>query len=425
MNKPPVFPFADEQIIATEHYARGGHPHELFRWLREHDPVRRFLPDDFPPFWAVTKHKDIVEIERQPTVFLSAPYTRLLPERIVNAVQEQLGGRRVSTDVFRSLVSMDPPDHSRYRQLVMPFFKESILKRLERRLEAIADELLNEVMEVGGEQELDLVEDVIVRHPLRMICEILGVPGEDERLILRLTKEMFAGEDSEMTRGEDDTAGLVETAMEFAAYFGKLSDQRRTQPREDLCSYIANGTIDGNPIAQREQLGYYVTLATAGHDTTRIAMTGGLEALLRRPDQLQALQAQPNRIESAVEEMIRWSTPVAQFSRTATRDYALRDEVIREGDIVGLFYASANRDEEVFHDPSEFRIDRQPNRHLAFGTGPHVCLGMALARMEMRVFLRRLLPRLVKLELTGEPTYLQASFVHGIKHMPVRIQLRA
>jgi cytochrome P450 len=416
-------PFAEEQIIATDYYGRHSHPHDLFAWLRANDPLRWFEPKGFLPFWAATKHADILEIERQPEIFSSEPRTEILPTTLIEAAQSRSQEVGTGERMFRSLVDMDPPDHTRYRELVQPWFTPTNLKRLEARVEEITREVIDDMMGDGSVRELDFVQEVAVWHPLRMICELLGVPRSDEGLILKLTNEIFAGEDPEMNRA-GDSSSLMTTIMDLVQYFTKVTQDRRENPAEDLSSYIANGTIDGEYLPAPDLFGYYIIVATAGHETTRTAMSGGLLALLTHADEMAKLRADtPGRVKLAVEEMIRWSTPVAQFCRVAKEDYVLRGQTIREGDSVGLFYASANRDEEVFEDPQSFKVDRMPNRHLAFGSGPHQCLGNLLARMELRIMYTQLLPRVESIELAGDPEFLQASFVHGVKHLPIRFKL--
>ena len=330
--------------------------------------------------------------------------------------------------LIRSLVQMDPPDHTKYRALTQPWFKPSNLKKLEERLGEIIKAGLDDMMGDGGEQQVDFVQDIAVWPPLKLITELLGVPEEDEWRILKLTNELFAGDDPEMRRTGDDPLSIIDTIKDLYQYFTDMTDDRRANPTEDLASYIANGKIDGDYLPYKELISYYVIVATAGHETTRTGISGGLHALLTHPDQLQKLKDNiddDETVKLAVEEMIRWSTPVAQFCRTATQDTELRGKQIKKGDSLCLFYASANFDEEVFDHPEEFRIDRKPNRHLAFGTGPHQCLGLILARMEMRIFFQQLVPRIVNMELAGEPQRLEASFVHGLKHMPIRYQLQA
>jgi cytochrome P450 len=435
------YTFHDDDVIAPEVYGREGHPHRAFAWLRANDPLRKVSPANFRPFWAVTKHADIIEIEKQPEIFASEPRPLLSPEvtrpemreEVIAQIFERLQDSPRLLEVLatagergliRSLVQMDPPDHTKYRALVQPWFKPSNIKRLEDRLEAIIARQLDEL--AGSDREVDFVQDVAVWPPLKLITELLGVPDSDEWRILKLTNELFAGDDPEMRRTGDDPLSIFETIKDLYDYFTRLTEERRADPGEDLASYIANGRIDGDYLPYKELISYYIIVATAGHETTRTAISGGLDALLANPEQLAALRRNVDDAEAvklAVEEMIRWTTPVAQFSRTATRDYVLRGRNIPEGDTVGLFYASANFDEAVFDDPFTFRIDRKPNRHLAFGTGPHQCLGLLLARLEMRIFFTQLMRRLEHVERTAEPEHLRASFVHGLKHLPVRIRL--
>lgn len=438
------YTFEDDDVIAPEVYGRTGHPHEAFRWLRANDPLRYVRPRHFHPFWAVTRHADMIEIEKQPEVFASEPRPLLQPEVSRPEMREEILAeifRRLEDSprllevlasagqrgLIRSLVQMDPPDHTKYRALVQPWFKPSNIKRLEERLSAIIGAILDDMAAGGNDRELDFVQDVAVWPPLKLIAELLGIPPEDEWRILKLTNELFAGEDPEMRRAGDDPLSIFETIKDLYEYFTRLTEARRAEPGEDLASYIANGRIDGDYLPYKELVSYYIIVATAGHETTRTAISGGLHALLTHPEQLRAFRDNAGNEEAvklAVEEMIRWTTPVAQFSRTAMRDYELRGRRIAAGDTLGLFYASANFDEDVFERPFDFRIDRKPNRHLAFGTGPHQCLGLLLARLEMRIFFAQLVPRLEQIELTRDPEHLRASFVHGLKHLPIRVRLR-
>ncbi len=439
-----TYVFADDHVIAPEYYGEHGHPHEAFAWLREHAPLRVINAPSFRPFWAVTKHEDIIAIEKQPELFTNEPRPILgrevaKPELRQEVIAEifkrlqdspqllQVMATSTEQGLIRSLVQMDPPDHPKYRALVQPWFKPTNIKRLEDRLQTIIKDILDDMMGDGGMRELDFVQDVAVWPPLKLITELLGVPVEDEWRILKLTNELFAGDDPEMKRVGDDPLSLFETIKDLYAYFTKLTDQRRAEPTEDLGSYIANGRIDGEYMPYKELISYYTIVATAGHETTRTAISGGLHALLTNPDQMQLFKdtvQDDEALKLAIEEMIRWSTPVAQFSRTAQSDTELRGQTIRKGDTVGLFYASANFDEEIFDQPRKFQIDRKPNRHLAFGTGPHQCLGIILARMEMRIFFQQLIPQIVSMELLEEPQKLRASFVHGLKHLRIRYQLR-
>jgi cytochrome P450 len=436
------YQFHDADVIAPEVYGRTSHPHQAFAWLRANDPLRYVSAEGFRPFWAVTKHADIIEVERQPELFLSEPRPIVVPEAINPEVRAELIAQifeRLKDSpkllqvlatagqggLIRSLVQMDAPDHPKYRALVQPWFKPANLKRLEDRLDVITRNILDTMMGDGRERTLDFVQDVAVFHPLKMIIELLGVPEADEWRILKLTNELFAGDDPEMRRTGADPLSIFETIKDLYEYFDRMTEERRARPTEDLASYIANGRIDGEYLPFKELISYYIIVATAGHETTRTAMSGGLLALLQNPDQFERLRTGGDELmKLAVEEMIRWSTPVTQFCRTATRDYQLRGKTVRAGDNLALFYASANRDEDVFDEPDKFKVDRQPNRHIAFGMGPHMCLGNLLARMELRIFYAQFLPRIESIELAGEPSFLRASFVHGVKHLPIRVKLR-
>ena len=257
---------------------------------------------------------------------------------------------------------------------------------------------------------------------------ILGVPETDEPRMLDLTQKVFGGEDPDVggQQGEDHVAIFMAALQDMALYFKRITDDRRAHPTTDIASTIANGTIDGRPLGDLETAGYYSIIATAGHDTTSSTLAGGLEALVRNPEQLRALRDDPGRIPNAVCEMIRWVTPVRHFMRQAQADTVLGDVSLREGDWLLLSYLSANRDEAVFDQPFRFDIARRnADGHLAFGIGVHFCLGAHLARMELEAFFRELLPRLESIELAGEPESMATTFVGGLKRMPIRYRVRA
>ncbi|MCB1693386.1 MAG: cytochrome P450 [Pseudomonadales bacterium] len=440
-----TYEFADNDVIAPEIYAKAGHPHRAFAWLRENDPLRLVEPEGFRPFWAVTKHQDVIDIEKNPARFTNEPRPILMREASAPEMREeviaeifkrlqdapklmQVMATAGEGGLIRSLVQMDPPDHTSYRALVQPWFKPTNIKRLEDHLTVIIGRILDDMMGDGSEREVDFVQDVAVWPPLKLIAHLLGVPEEDEWRILKLTNELFAGDDPEMRRIADDPLSIFDTIKDIYEYFDRVTEERRANPSEDLASYIANGKINGEYLPFKELISYYTIVATAGHDTTRNAISGGLHALLTHPDQMQKFREvarDEDAVKLAVEEMIRWTTPVAQFSRTAQEDCEIRGKQVKKGDTLGLFYASASFDEDVFDKPFEFNISRKPNRHLAFGTGPHQCLGLLLARMEMRLFFQQLIPRIETMELIEPPERLQASFVHGLKHLRVRYRLHA
>jgi cytochrome P450 len=241
--------------------------------------------------------------------------------------------------------------------------------------------------------------------------------------MLRLTQELFGAEDSDFKRDDDVLAGIIQTVADFVAYFDGITADRQANPTDDLASVIANGIVDGEPIGHKEQLGYYIIAATAGHDTTSNSMSGGMLALIQHPDQLARLQADPSLMATAIDEMIRWSTPVKHFMRTATVDYDIRGTTVKAGQDVLLSYWAANHDEEVFENPFSFDIGRTPNKHLAFGFGVHYCLGAMLARMELKALYSALLPRLKSVELDGEPELIRSTFVSGLKKLPIRYEI--
>lgn len=401
-------------LALPERYGAAGFPHDTWTRLRREDPVHWCEPEGYRPFWAVTRHADVKEISSHPERFSSTPRLTMQPK----ADEEQLlamfpdaadqGGMPL-----RMLVTMDPPDHRTYRALAGPYFRPRVLQNLEAKVEEITDLLFDR--HAGTDVELDFVADFSSWHPLKMLCQILGIGVKDEGLILRLTNELFGAADPEL--GRPDPANLLPEMFQF---FFDLVEEKRAQPGEDLASVLANGEINGEPLPHIELLSYFVLVATAGHDTTRNAMSGGLAALLEHPDQLALLREDPSRAKTAADEIVRWTSPVIHFIRTATEDTEVGGKAIKAGDNLVLFYPSANRDESVWDDPFEFRIDRDPNPHLGFGVGEHYCLGAALARMELRLFLEHFARRVTDIEVVGPLANTHASFVGGIKHLPIR-----
>lgn len=386
--------------------------------LRADAPVHRVEIDGFIPFYALTRHADVFEIERQPARFLNTLRSVLFK----TAFYEQ---QMATGLVIKSLVHMDGHEHHEYRKLTNDWFKPAHLREIaEARVHQLARAFVDRMMERGP--ECDFAREIGLLFPLQVIMSILGVPEPDEPMMLRLTQELFASEDPEFGHGTDSLEVLANASRAFFDYFDALTLDRRRHPAEDIATVLSTATIDGAPIGDVERLGYYMIVATAGHDTTSNSINGGLEALIRHPDQLRALQEDPGRIDRAVDEIIRWATPVRHFLRHATEDYELRGVRVREGEAVLLSYLAANRDGSVFPSPHAFDVGREnAGEHLAFGTGVHFCLGAHLARMELRAFFRELLPRLESIELAGEPAHCVSHFVGGIKNLPVRYRLRA
>jgi cytochrome P450 len=406
-------------VITAKIYGEQGYPHDAWTRLRRESPVHWCRPEGYRPFWAVTKHADITEVSTQPDKFKSAGRFILFPEF------EEGGGSMLEEDPpLRMLVNMDPPEHRTYRSLVSGWFTPRAIARLESRLDAITSDLFDELAGDGSARECDFVRDIAARQPLRMITEMLGIPREKEDFVLRITNENFGIEDPEFQREGNTREEALGFLQEAFAFLAEITADRRANPRDDLSSVLAKATIDGKPVPQFELFSLYFLIMVAGHDTTRNAISNGLLALLEHPEELEKLRRNPSLIETGADEIVRWTTPVNHFSRTATVDYELRGKRIKKGDSVALFYASANRDEEVFEDPFVFRLDRDPNPHLGFGIGEHFCLGAHLARLDLKVFFRQFAERFESIELTDKPQLLHASFVGGPKHIPVRYRMR-
>ena len=408
----------DQAIVDPKTFGREERYHDLYTQLRRDDPVHWTEPGTFRPFWTISKHADIMEIEKQNDIFINDPRLTLQSIEVENRIIEKMG----SLNVFRTLVSMDNPDHRVYRSMTQAWFMPPNLKKLDVQIKGLAKEYIDRLESFNG--QCDFVPDVAVWYPLRVIMTILGVPPEDEALMLKLTQEVFGATDPDMKAEDTDISGADTTARLFD-YFRKITEDRRKTPRDDVASVIANATINGELVSEFEALSYYVIVATAGHDTTSSTVAGGLLALMQNPDQMAKLRANPALLPSAIDEMIRWTTPVKHFFRTATQDYELRGKKIKAGDNLLMCYWSANRDEDVFDDPFAFRIDRTPNKHLSFGYGAHLCLGQHLAKMEIRSLYEELLSRLDHIELAGDYSFVEASFVSGLKHLPVRYKMKA
>jgi cholest-4-en-3-one 26-monooxygenase len=397
-------------IATPEHYEHNGYPHAEWGWLRRNDPVFWYERPNVEPFWAITKHADIIEIGKQPTLFLNAPRLAVFTLDLPPPAEGE----------SRHLLNMDPPDHARYRRVTSHWFTPRSIRQMDEKVARVTHEVLDSAAE---KNEVDFVQDVSAKITIAVIAEMLGVPRRDWDLLFRWTNESIAPQDPEFQKGTPHET-LERARMELFGYFAELAEDRRKRPTDDIVSVVANGTVHGAPLPVVELLSYYFLLVVAGNETTRNAMTGGMLALLENPGEWAALVADPGLLDSAVEEIVRWTTPVIQFARTATADYRLRGKTIEKGQAVCLFYASGNRDEEVFADPGVFRIGRDPNPHIGFGMGEHVCLGAHLARLELRHAFAELRDRLEHCEIASPPVRVRSSFVGGIKRAPMRWRLR-
>lgn len=410
-------PGLDNALMNPANWADEDDMHAQFKWLRREDPRRRLQPEGFEPFWNITKYRDIKEIEGKKEIFINDPRPILGPIN-VQAFIESVTGRK---HLVRSLVQMDDPDHSRYRRLTQAWFLGENLRRLDYKIGKLASKYVQRLAEFDG--QCDFVKDVAVWYPLRVIMTILGIPEEDEPLMLKLTQELFGSGDPD-TQRSFELQDFVQVVHDLENYFADLAKERRKKPQDDVASVIANAKVDGKPLPPLDLSGYYTIIATAGHDTTSSSISGGLLELIHNPAQMHKLRENPDKLMApAVEEAIRWVSPVRQFSRTATQDYDLQGTNIQQGESVGLWYLSANRDEDIFQDPYVFRVDRR-EKHLAFGFGAHVCLGQHLARMEIAALYRELLRRVEDFEIADEPKYLQSIFVGGLKSLPIRYRMK-
>jgi len=399
-----------KEITKASMWSNVDNAHVIYTDMRKNDPVSLIETDEYKPFWAVSKHADIIEVERQHEKFLNTQNSVLIRRK-----DEEI--RAANPVQMRTLINMDGVEHAEFRRLTQDWFLPQNLKTLEAKVTQIAETFVDRMLATGG--ECDFVSDVAIWYPLRVIMMILGVPEEDEALMLKLTQEIFGSEDPDMQRkGTDEQR--IEFLMDFFNYFNKLTADRRANPSDDVASVIANAVMDGKPIGEMEALGYYVIVATAGHDTTSASTAGGLLALMQNPEQMKKLTNDISLLPQAIEEMFRWETPVKHFLRTATEDYTLRGKSIKEGDRLMMMYASGNRDEDVFDNPFEFQIDRRPNKQIAFGFGVHRCLGHLLAKMEMNAFYKALLEKTTDIQLNGDPAWVHATFVSGLKRLPVR-----
>ena len=387
-----------------------------FTVLREQRPIARMEIPEMPEmgtpashFWALTRHADVVEVSRHPELFCSGKGTNLvdMPEPFL--------------DFFGSMINMDDPRHARMRRIVSRGFTPRYLEQLRTDVEGVAAEIVDEISEKG---ECDFVTEVAALLPLRIILDLMGIPRSQEQFVFERTNVILGFTDPEYVPDNDDpfavVTALLTAGQELATMVSELAEHRAANPGNDLVTALAVTEVDGEKLSPQELASFFILLVVAGNETTRNAIAHGLVALTENRDQWERWRADDSLSPSAVEEIVRWASPVAHFRRTVTRDgVRLGDHEFSEGEKVVLWYGSANRDEAVFADPFRFDVGRTPNEHLGFGgPGPHFCLGAHLARREISVMYGELLRRLPDLHATGEPDLLLSSFINGIKHLP-------
>ncbi len=391
-------------LVSPETFARSGHPWDQYAWLRANDPVYWHPEPDGPGFWAITKHDDIRTISRTPRTFSSFEKGVMLPD------PDEMGlmAQRLM------MLSMDPPQHDRFKLLVSRGFTPKNAPLLRPRIEELAREIVESALAKGS---CDFVSEIAGRLPSGLIAELMGMSREDGERLYDLTEIMHTNDDA-VAPPHVKAAAIGE----MLGYAQSVADRKRAEPGDDLATLLVNAEVDGDRLTDGEFQWFFLLLVNAGGDTTRNLLAAGLQLLFDHPDQRERLLANPDALlGTAIEEMLRCASPVSHFKRTVMHDTEIRGQKLRAGERVVLFYGSANRDEDVFERPDEFDIGRDPNPHVAFGAGgPHLCLGMHVARVELAVMFRELLTRMPHIEPNGPIERMHSSFIAGIHSMPVR-----
>jgi cholest-4-en-3-one 26-monooxygenase len=398
LRRPPV------DLIDQSIYEAGGPPHALFKQLRTESPVCwNAMGDD--GFWSILRYQDVFDVSLDTKTFSAARAGVILRDHKPEEYEVQKG----------LLVNLDPPQHTKHRRLVSIGFSGKVIRNIEGHVRDVTREILDDVAPLG---RCDFVDRVSAELPLQVIVEMVGVPKEDRRKVLEWTNKMIAFDDPEYGGAAPEVGQMA--AAELFMYANELAEDREKNPKDDLVSILMQAEVDGERLSRADFSSFFMLLLVAGNETTRNLISGGMLTLIEHPEQRARLMADRSLLPSAIEEMLRWVSPVNVFRRTATRDTEIGGQQIREGEKVALFYASANRDEAAFENPEIFDIARTPNDHLAFGIGPHFCLGANLARLEIRVMFEELLRRMPDIELDGPAERLRSYFINGIKRMPVR-----
>jgi cytochrome P450 len=367
-----------------------------------------------PGYYAVTRHADLDAISSQPAIFCSGQGAVSITDMPADL-----------NEFYGSLISMDDPRHAKIRRIVSKAFTPRVLERLVGSVQEIVDDVLEQARRTAeaGDGTLDVVADIAAPIPLRVICDMMGVPDEDRALVLAQSNIVLSGGDPELIENQDDPiTAFLEAGMALAGVMERLAAERVERPREDLTTALVTTEVDGEQLSHQEIASFFILLLVAGNETTRNAISQGVLALSEHPDQRARWAADPSLNRTAVEEIVRWTSPITWMRRTATQDGELNGQRFTAGDKFLLFYAAANRDPAVFRDPHVFDLSRDPNPHFGFGAhGPHFCLGAHLARREIAVTFRELFERLPDLEVNGPPDRLRSSFVNGLKRLPARL----
>jgi cholest-4-en-3-one 26-monooxygenase len=394
-----------------------GIPHEWFTWLRQNAPVYRHPEPDGPGFWVFSKYEDVVHAGRDAATF-SSEQSRGGVVGLEELTEEQLA-QAPPSEGGNMMLTMDPPEHTRYRKLVNKGFTPRMIHALEPHIRDLTGRIIDGAIAKG---QVDFVVDVAAELPLQAIAELLGVPMEERHKIFEWSNKMIGSEDPEYSVSMDE---VQDSFVQMFLYAQQLADQRRAEPRDDIVTTLLNAEVDGDRLSEMDFNVFFLLLAVAGNETTRNAIAHGMNAFLDHPDQYEEVVADPSLIPNATEEILRWASPVMYFRRNVTKDTEVRGHHIKAGDKVSIWYVSANRDEDVFPDPFQFDIHRSPNDHVAFGGGgPHFCLGANLARLEIRALFEEMAKRVPRVRRVGEPDRLRSNFIGGIKHLPVDLSAK-
>lgn len=390
-------------------------PHEEFKRLRNEYPVYwNPEPGSEPGFWSLTKYEDIKYVSTRPELFSSAQGINISVDPIVSDVVGRPSDIAAG-NAAGSMITMDPPMHVAYRRVANPWFTARKVAELEDRIRQLTRQYLDEVAPKG---ECEFMTELAARLPIAVLCDILGVPHEDEDKIFDWSNKVIGLQDPDLKPENDNE--IVTTFMSLFAYGQRMITERRANPRDDLMTAVAHADYDGKPIPPMLLNGFFLLMVIAGNETTRNTVTGGMKALIEHPEQRQKLLDNPALVPTAVDEILRWVSAVAYMRRTATQDTEIRGQKIAKGDKIAMWYGAANRDEDIFENADVFDVARDPNEHIAFGYGQHRCLGARLAQLQLRVMVGEILARIPDMEFNGEVKRLRSNFINGIKSMPVK-----